>query len=62
MKAIVVNKWVKSIDELKVFPDVPEPTLKENQILIEIKAIALNFFDILQVNILVFRKILKIKN
>ncbi|CAJ0831296.1 14980_t:CDS:2 [Entrophospora sp. SA101] len=32
-----------------VFPDVPEPTLKEDQVLIEIKAIALNFFDILQV-------------
>ncbi|CAG8552438.1 9406_t:CDS:2 [Dentiscutata heterogama] len=48
MKAIVISKLLKIIDELEVDQNAPEPELKENQVLIEIKASALNYFDILQ--------------
>ncbi|KAF0343701.1 NADP-binding protein [Gigaspora margarita] len=48
MKAIVISKLLKTIDELEVDLNAPEPELKENQILVEIKASALNYFDILQ--------------
>ncbi|CAG8437721.1 1699_t:CDS:2 [Acaulospora colombiana] len=49
MKAVVVNNWVERIDELRVDKNAPEPKLEENQVLVEVKATALNFFDILQV-------------
>jgi len=53
MKAIVVkDRWLRSIDEMVVDPNAPEPTLGKDQILVEIKAAALNFFDILVVNII----------
>ncbi|CAG8481452.1 23624_t:CDS:2 [Dentiscutata erythropus] len=48
MKAIVISKLLEAIDELEVDQNAPEPELKENQVLIEIKASALNYFDILQ--------------
>ncbi|CAG8697950.1 7746_t:CDS:2 [Dentiscutata erythropus] len=48
MKAIVISKLLKTIDELEVDQNAPEPELKENHVLIEIKASALNYFDILQ--------------
>lgn len=50
MKAIVLNNWLKDVDELVVDNNAPEPKLGDNQVLVEIKAVALNFFDILQVN------------
>ncbi|CAB4402780.1 unnamed protein product [Rhizophagus irregularis] len=49
MKAIVLNNWLKDVDELVVDNNAPEPKLGDNQVLVEIKAVALNFFDILQV-------------
>ncbi|CAG8666295.1 11202_t:CDS:2 [Racocetra fulgida] len=48
MKAVVISKLLKTIDELEVDLNAPEPELKENQVLVEIKAAALNYFDILQ--------------
>lgn len=50
MKAIVLNNWLKDVDELVVDNNAPEPKLGDNQVLVEIKAVALNFFEILQVN------------
>ncbi|CAG8605965.1 1057_t:CDS:1, partial [Scutellospora calospora] len=41
-------KLLKTIDELEVNLNVPEPELKENQVLVEIKVSAFNYFDILQ--------------
>ncbi|RIA84971.1 hypothetical protein C1645_782924 [Glomus cerebriforme] len=49
MKAIVLNNWLKDVDEMVVDNNAPEPRLGDNQVLVEIKAAALNFFDILQV-------------
>ncbi|GBB86736.1 hypothetical protein RclHR1_13130002 [Rhizophagus clarus] len=49
MKAIVLNNWLKDVDEMVVDNNAPEPKLGDNQVLVEIKAAALNFFDILQV-------------
>ena len=52
MKAIVINNnWLKSVDEMVVDNNAPEPKLGDNQVLVEIKAAALNFFDILQVSV-----------
>ncbi|CAG8480074.1 2370_t:CDS:2 [Cetraspora pellucida] len=48
MKAIVINKFLKTVDELEVDLNAPEPELKKNQVLVEVKASALNYFDILQ--------------
>jgi len=50
MKAIVVQQHVKTVDELKIVQNAPEPApLKKGEVLVQIKAIGLNFFDILQV-------------
>ncbi|CAG8672663.1 8921_t:CDS:2 [Ambispora leptoticha] len=48
MRAILVDKWLKSVDELSVSNNAPEPELVKGQVLVEIKAIGLNFFEILQ--------------
>ncbi|CAG8469375.1 5660_t:CDS:2 [Funneliformis caledonium] len=49
MKAIVINNWLKDVDEMKIDDNAPEPNLGDGQVLVEIRAAALNFFDILQV-------------
>ncbi|RKP23523.1 zinc-binding dehydrogenase [Syncephalis pseudoplumigaleata] len=46
MKAIYLDKPVDSIDELLV-REAPEPTLKANQVLVEVRAVGTNFFEIL---------------
>ncbi|KAJ3333315.1 hypothetical protein HDU76_009469 [Blyttiomyces sp. JEL0837] len=48
MKAIVVDRWLKDVNELKV-SSVPDPTCPEDGVIIKIAAIGLNFFDILMV-------------
>jgi NADPH2:quinone reductase len=48
MKGYVIDHWLKGPDELKVSEtNVPEP--KKGQLLIDVKAVGLNFFDILMV-------------
>ncbi|KAG9295788.1 hypothetical protein G9A89_009017 [Geosiphon pyriformis] len=50
MRAIVIkDKFLKSIDELLVSDDVPEPVLEKGHVLVEVHAISLNFLDILMV-------------
>ncbi|KAI8810699.1 alcohol dehydrogenase [Cladochytrium replicatum] len=48
MKGYSINHWLKGIEELKVV-DLPAPKCPANGILCEVKAIGLNFFDILLV-------------
>ncbi|KAF9907242.1 hypothetical protein BX616_000496 [Lobosporangium transversale] len=48
MKAILIEKALTSVDQMAV-QTVPDPVLKEGEILIDVKAAGLNFFDILQV-------------
>lgn len=51
MKGYVVDHWLQGPDDLKLSEtNVPEP--KKGQLLIEVKAAGLNFFDILQVLLL----------
>jgi NADPH2:quinone reductase len=48
MKGYVINNWINGPDDMKVVEAaVPEP--KNGELLIEVKAAGLNFFDILQV-------------
>lgn len=49
MKGYVVEKYIRSLDELpKLLVDTPEPKPKEGEVLVEILASGLNFFDVLQ--------------
>ncbi|OTB19056.1 hypothetical protein K445DRAFT_72663 [Daldinia sp. EC12] len=48
MRGIQINQYVKGPKELKV-TELPDPTPKPDQYLIEVHAAATNFFDILQV-------------
>ncbi|KAI2628094.1 hypothetical protein GGS26DRAFT_132883 [Hypomontagnella submonticulosa] len=48
MRGIQVSQYVKGPKELKV-TELPDPTPKANQYLIEVHAAATNFFDILQI-------------
>lgn len=48
MKAYVVNKYIKSLDELpSLLVDTPDPQPKKDEVLIEVLASGLNFFDVL---------------
>ncbi|OZJ01484.1 hypothetical protein BZG36_05435, partial [Bifiguratus adelaidae] len=50
MKAYVVERWLKGPEELALRDDVPEPKeLKDDECLIDVRAIGLNFFDILMI-------------
>ncbi|KAF8430081.1 NADPH2:quinone reductase [Tirmania nivea] len=49
MKAIQVTEYVRSLDDLRVTPNLPRPTPKPSEYLVRIQACATNFFDILQV-------------
>ncbi|RUS34290.1 chaperonin 10-like protein [Jimgerdemannia flammicorona] len=52
MKAYVVERWLKGPEELVLRKDAPVPTpaqLKKGEIIVDVKAIGLNFFDILMV-------------
>ncbi|KAJ3095137.1 CCA tRNA nucleotidyltransferase, mitochondrial [Phlyctochytrium planicorne] len=46
--AIVVERWLKSVDELDI-KHVPIPNPEDDEVLVKVKAIGLNFFDILMV-------------
>ncbi|KAF8952157.1 hypothetical protein BGZ52_007741 [Haplosporangium bisporale] len=48
MKAILIEKALTSVDQMTVHT-VPDPVLKKGEILVDVKAAGLNFFDILQV-------------
>ncbi|KAG0364410.1 hypothetical protein BGZ54_007547 [Gamsiella multidivaricata] len=48
MKAILIEKALTSVDQMTV-QTVPDPVLKKGEILVDVKAAGLNFFDILQV-------------
>jgi NADPH2:quinone reductase len=49
MKGIQVDHWLKGPDDMKVTEiSVPEP--KKGELLIQVKAVGLNFFDILMVS------------
>ncbi|KAG0054102.1 hypothetical protein BGZ83_011986 [Gryganskiella cystojenkinii] len=48
MKAILIEKALSSVDEMRV-QTVPEPVLKKGEVLVDVAAAGLNFFDILQV-------------
>ena len=48
MRALVVNDWVKSLDELKI-SDFPNPTVTDYTVVVDIRAIGTNFFDGLMV-------------
>ncbi|KAF9560232.1 hypothetical protein EC968_006270 [Mortierella alpina] len=48
MKAILIEKALTSVDQMTVHT-VPDPELKKGEILVDVKAAGLNFFDILQV-------------
>ncbi|KAI9137550.1 hypothetical protein BKA69DRAFT_1079703 [Paraphysoderma sedebokerense] len=48
MKALVVDKWLKDPQELaNCVHEIPVPELKQNEVLVEVKAVGANFFDIL---------------
>lgn len=49
MKAILIEKALTSVDQMTVHT-VPDPVPKKGEILVDVKAAGLNFFDILQVN------------
>lgn len=49
MKAILIEKALTSVDQMTV-QTVSDPVLKKGEILVDVKAAGLNFFDILQVN------------
>ncbi|KAI8837597.1 hypothetical protein BC829DRAFT_426184 [Chytridium lagenaria] len=42
----VVEKWLNGVDELSI-KSVPIPIIGENEVLVKVKAVGLNFFDIL---------------
>ncbi|KAF9584136.1 hypothetical protein BGW38_007460 [Lunasporangiospora selenospora] len=48
MKAILIEKALTSVDQMTVH-SVPDPALKKGEVLVDIRAAGLNFFDILQV-------------
>ncbi|KAI1302132.1 hypothetical protein EDD11_005725 [Mortierella claussenii] len=48
MKAILIEKALTSVDQMTV-QTVADPVLKKGEILVDVKAAGLNFFDILQV-------------
>ncbi|KAG8418605.1 hypothetical protein J3459_012209 [Metarhizium acridum] len=48
MKGIQVKEYVKSATELKV-SELPDPVPKDDEYLIEVRAAATNFFDVLQI-------------
>ncbi|KAF9370856.1 hypothetical protein CPB97_002409 [Podila verticillata] len=48
MKAILIEKALTSVDQMTVHT-VPDPVPKKGEILVDVKAAGLNFFDILQV-------------
>jgi NADPH2:quinone reductase len=49
MRAILIEKALTSVDQMTV-QTVPDPVLKKGEILVDVKAAGLNFFDILQVS------------
>ncbi|KAJ1974699.1 hypothetical protein H4R35_003491 [Dimargaris xerosporica] len=50
MNALVVqDKWLTSVRQLLVTPNVPVPELKPGQVLVKVMAAGANFFDILMV-------------
>ncbi|KAG5459695.1 MAG: hypothetical protein BJ554DRAFT_8353, partial [Olpidium bornovanus] len=50
MRAIVINKWVKSLDELTVDPSAPEPDASvKDSVIVRVRAVGANFFDKLSV-------------
>lgn len=49
MKGIQVDHWLKGPDDMKV-TEIPVPTPKEGELLIQVKAVGLNYFDILMVS------------
>ncbi|RUP44614.1 chaperonin 10-like protein [Jimgerdemannia flammicorona] len=52
MKAYVVERWLKGPEELVLRKDAPVPTpaqLNKGEIIVDVKAIGLNFFDILMI-------------
>ncbi|CAM0135084.1 hypothetical protein VKS41_000339 [Umbelopsis sp. WA50703] len=48
MKGIQVDHWLKGPDDMKV-TEIPVPEPKKGELLIQVKAVGLNFFDILMV-------------
>ncbi|KAG0326099.1 hypothetical protein BGZ99_010154 [Dissophora globulifera] len=48
MKAIVIEKALTSVDQMTV-QTLPDPVAKKGEVVIDVKAAGLNFFDILQV-------------
>jgi len=48
MKAVVISKWLKSVKDIEV-KEIPVPELDDSSIEVTIKAVGVNFFDILQV-------------
>ena len=48
MRALVVDKYVKSLDELKI-STFPDPEVTSYTVLVDIRAIGVNFFDALSV-------------
>lgn len=48
MKAILIEKALTSVDQMTVHT-VPDPVPKKGEVLVDVKAAGLNFFDILQV-------------
>lgn len=52
MRGYVVERWLKGPQDLLLRDDVPEPSvtnLKEGEVIVDVKAIGLNFFEILMV-------------
>ncbi|KAI9349317.1 alcohol dehydrogenase [Zopfochytrium polystomum] len=49
MKAVVVNQWLKSVADLRVAADAPDPVAGDGDVVVEIHAAGLNFLDILMV-------------
>ena len=48
MKAVVVDKWLKGVQELRVV-DWPVPEIDDDSVLVRIEIVGANFFDILLV-------------
>ncbi|RUS14839.1 chaperonin 10-like protein, partial [Endogone sp. FLAS-F59071] len=52
MRGYVVERWLKGPEELVLRDDVPEPSvtnLKEGEVIVDVKAIGLNFYEILMI-------------
>ncbi|KAI9351119.1 hypothetical protein DFJ73DRAFT_831674 [Zopfochytrium polystomum] len=49
MKAIVVEKWLDSVDALRISTTAPDPVAGDGSVVVAIHSIGLNFFDILMV-------------